>query len=333
MNLNDPALDPPADRPDIIPNFDNPPNNNPLAWGVLSTCAAVATICVLLRFYGRVFLLRKVQMEEVMVFLAYGNFWGAAYSTFRMIETPGYFVHQWDLRYRDLIPTAYYVFIFGVCYCFVLALLKVAILVEWCRMFLPKGNRIKSPFYWGCLFVIFVQITAGVSVIFGLGLLACVSATFRLATTVAHGRNNDGTYTIGPLLFWATAEMACGFFIICIPCVPKILKDTGVIRNIKRAFGMKTNTNSSKQLEHYGTGSLSHGKMATTASSAYYKLDEDGLPLKNLKSESTENLHNNNSNAGIVLTTRITVNTQDTRSVSDTGSHDMHMNSKPGWAR
>ncbi|RYP47318.1 hypothetical protein DL768_006620 [Monosporascus sp. mg162] len=73
--------------------------------------------------------------------------------------------------------------------------------------------------------------------------------------------------------------------------------------------------------------------MATTASSAYYKLDEDGLPLKNLKSESTENLHNSNSNAGIVLTTRITVNTQDTRSVSDNGSHDMHMNSKPGWAR
>lgn len=24
-----------------------------------------------------------------------------------MIETPGYFVHQWDLRLRDLIPTSY----------------------------------------------------------------------------------------------------------------------------------------------------------------------------------------------------------------------------------
>ncbi|KAI2641464.1 hypothetical protein GGS26DRAFT_4788 [Hypomontagnella submonticulosa] len=397
MDLNAPALPPPDG---ITPNFDNPPNANDLAWGVLMACAAISTICVILRFYGRVFLLRKVQAEEIMVILAYGNFWGAEYATLRMIDKPGYFVHQWDLRIGALIPTAYYVLVFGVCYSVVLPLLKCAILVEWCRMFVPKGNRNRSPFYWGCVIIIFLQVAGGisiivalcfqcvphqaiwdltitdkkcfdlgklqvfsasfqlvcdigifllpqhviwslrmtwqkrlgVSVIFGLGLLACVSAAFRLATTVAYGQTTDGTYTIGPLLFWATAEMACGFFIICIPCIPKILKDTGVIHRIKKVFGATSNTKSNQKSDFYGTGSLAHGKSATTTSKAYYKLDEDGVPLRDMKSDSTEVLHTNDKpNNGIVLTTRITVNTQETHSVSD--SDDMHMGAKAAWAR
>lgn len=63
MDPNGPALAPP---PGVVPNFDNPPNNNPLAIGVLSACAAVATICLFLRAYARVLLLRKVQIEECM---------------------------------------------------------------------------------------------------------------------------------------------------------------------------------------------------------------------------------------------------------------------------
>ncbi|KAJ5093637.1 hypothetical protein N7456_009498 [Penicillium angulare] len=61
MDLNGPALAPPAG---ITSNLDNPPNNNALAIGVFSTCAAIATICFLMRAYARIFLLKKVQIEE-----------------------------------------------------------------------------------------------------------------------------------------------------------------------------------------------------------------------------------------------------------------------------
>lgn len=71
MDLNAPALPPPDG---ITPNFDNPPNANDLAWGVLMACAAISTICVILRFYGRVFLLRKVQAEESMFELVHPVF-------------------------------------------------------------------------------------------------------------------------------------------------------------------------------------------------------------------------------------------------------------------
>ncbi|KAK6697613.1 hypothetical protein SNK04_013866 [Fusarium graminearum] len=41
-----------------------------------------------------------------------GNYWGAAYATFKMVDTPGYFVHQWNVRLKDVIPTNYWILIF-----------------------------------------------------------------------------------------------------------------------------------------------------------------------------------------------------------------------------
>ncbi|UPK96014.1 hypothetical protein LCI18_006949 [Fusarium solani-melongenae] len=363
MDLDGPALAPPKG---VAPNFVNPPNNNPLALGVFVSCCVISTICVILHGYGRVFLLRKVQIEEVLAILAY------------MVETPGFFVNQWNVRLRDIIPMTYYVFIFGVFYSFVLPFLKIAILVEWCRVFVPRGTRTKSAFWWGCVIVIFVQIIAniaiivalnlqctpheaiwdfrvegkcfnlfhlqvssatihlicditimllpqrviwklnmgwkkrlGVSVIFSLGLLACISAAFRLASTVAYGDSEDGVYNIGPLLFWAIAEMTCGFFIVC----------------IKKAIGMATRSKSTNQKsDQYGDqyALTPHRKMSTTVSSAYYKLDEDGVPMKDMNrdgSESTEHLHDGpqSDSLGITRTTHISVS-ETTRGVHDDGA-------------
>ncbi|KAJ5704232.1 hypothetical protein N7493_011370 [Penicillium malachiteum] len=60
MNLSGPALAPPAG---VTSNFDNPPNNNPLAIGVFAKCASVATICILLKAYASLWIAREVQIE------------------------------------------------------------------------------------------------------------------------------------------------------------------------------------------------------------------------------------------------------------------------------
>jgi hypothetical protein len=44
-------------------------------------------------------------------------------------------------------------------------------------------------------------------------------------------------YFIGPLLFWACAEMTCGFFILCVPCLPKVIKESGLRAYASRVFG------------------------------------------------------------------------------------------------
>jgi hypothetical protein len=59
--LNGPAMAPPKGE---VSEFDNPPNENPLAIGVLVTMIVISTFCVLVRLYARVYLLRKVQVEE-----------------------------------------------------------------------------------------------------------------------------------------------------------------------------------------------------------------------------------------------------------------------------
>ncbi|KAI5271204.1 hypothetical protein E4T47_05493 [Aureobasidium subglaciale] len=68
----------------------------------------------------------------------------------------------------------------------------------------------------------------GVSVVFGVGLLACIAASIRLSTTITFSHKADRMYFIGPLLFWACAEMTCGFFILSVPCIPSVVKHSGL---------------------------------------------------------------------------------------------------------
>jgi hypothetical protein len=52
----------------------------------------------------------------------------------------------------------------------VLPLLKVGIMIEWCRMFVPHGSVTKTAFWWGCVIVSFIQIGAAVATIIALNL-------------------------------------------------------------------------------------------------------------------------------------------------------------------
>ena len=56
-----PAMPPPEGE---TANFDNPPNQNTLAMVIITVTLALSTLCLLLRAYARIYLLRKVQIEE-----------------------------------------------------------------------------------------------------------------------------------------------------------------------------------------------------------------------------------------------------------------------------
>ncbi|CAH0054246.1 unnamed protein product [Clonostachys solani] len=142
----------------------------------------------------------------------------------------------------------------------------------------------------------------GVSIVFGLGLLACVCAAVRLSDTMKLVNNtDDAVYYIGIVGFWAFAEMTCGFFICCLPCIPKILHDTGVLRSIKRKLGMNTATTAPTSGERYGTnGSSNRRNYEANHSTSYYKLDEDGVPMTTIGgTQSTEYLHGGQNGSDI----------------------------------
>lgn len=53
----------------------------------------------------------------------------------------------------------------GIFYAVDMPLVKTAILLDLTRMFVPRGTRTKSFFWWGAMAIIFVQITAGAAFI------------------------------------------------------------------------------------------------------------------------------------------------------------------------
>ncbi|KAK1254816.1 hypothetical protein MKX08_008811 [Trichoderma sp. CBMAI-0020] len=389
MDLNGPAIPAPPGEVSIL---DNPPNSNGLALGVQIFTCVVATLCFALRIYGRVLLVKKFQAEEILAILAYGCYWGAIIPTLEMLKYPGYLVHAWNVRLKDVIPTTYktdvphmqWVFIFGVFYSLVLPLLKVAIMIEWVRLFVPS-SKTKSFFFWGAAVISVIQVGAGIAIIislnlqctphqriwdftvsgtcwnlytlqvisasiqlasdiamfclpqhtiwtlqmtwqkrlgvaaiFGMGVLAIVAASFRVDVTVKHGNSPDSIYTLGPIVFWASAEMTCGFFILCVPCIPKIIQEAGIIPAIKKGTGILHSGGRSNQVSSgYGRGGGTT-KTSVSANKDYYQLEEEGMNMKNL-SESTEHLHHGSHAPAITRTTRVTV-TNDSRSVSDSDS-------------
>lgn len=62
--LNGPALAPPNG---LTPNFDHPPNDNPVALAAMTICLIVATIAAVLRIYSRVIVLKRVFLEDCKI--------------------------------------------------------------------------------------------------------------------------------------------------------------------------------------------------------------------------------------------------------------------------
>ncbi|EQB58540.1 hypothetical protein CGLO_01210 [Colletotrichum gloeosporioides Cg-14] len=391
--LASPALEPPEG---VTPNFDNPPNQNGLAWAVTTACMVIATLCLFVRCYARLWIEKKVRIEEVLMILAYGAYWGTAYAAYGMIWTPGYYVHTWNLRNKDLIQPLYLILVYGCCYSAVLPLIKTAILLDWCRIF-TAGDKRKSVFWWCCMGVVgfqclwgilciillnmqctphnaiwefyvpskcfalpkvmltsaSVQVATdivmvllpqriiwglqmnlqrkiGISIIFGVGILASIAACFRLDHTIAFAKAADTMYFIGPLLFWACAEMTCGFFILSVPCLPKVIRESGLPRKVKSALGIsvKTTNPSDQKSSDYATGSTPQRSKSGLHADSYYKMRDDGVSMTNFdRSKSQEELHggpsvqnstrNGKLGVQVTRTTLITV-TSGSRSGSDT---------------
>lgn len=130
----------------------------------------------------------------------------------------------------------------------------------------------------------------GVSFIFSLGVLACLSAVLRLVSTVEYSTSDDVTYAVSAVVLWALAEMTCGFIVIGMPTAPKVLFETRLMSKVKSSF---KSWSGSAQSGSKNMGLSPASKSSTTAQS-YLKLDGGGVPLQSLKSldesDSTERL-------------------------------------------
>ncbi|KAK7967306.1 uncharacterized protein PG986_001583 [Apiospora aurea] len=147
--------------PDGVYQLDNPPNHNASGLVAIGFFVAIATTAVLLRAYSRLLCSRKIRIEDGR------NFLGAFVCLVLLAESPGLWVHLWDVRVRDVEPhikvwidyggdnmTKKYLgianrrqktFAFVTFYGLTMIFGKAAVLVEWVHIFVPSGRNL---FFW-----------------------------------------------------------------------------------------------------------------------------------------------------------------------------------------
>ncbi|KAI2640767.1 hypothetical protein GGS26DRAFT_176551 [Hypomontagnella submonticulosa] len=130
----------------VVPDLDNPPHHNgwPIALAVV--CILLATAAGLARAYSRLFVIRKLRLEDYLGLCAYGSYISYMYCYFRFANTVGFYIHLWNLRGTTLVEISYIGFIVDITYSLLLLFAKTAILLEWVRIFVPDLSR--NWFYW-----------------------------------------------------------------------------------------------------------------------------------------------------------------------------------------
>lgn len=111
--------------------------------------------------------------------------------------------------------------------------------------------------------------------------------------TVAFASETDTMYLIGPLLFWACAEMTCGFFIFSVPCLSKLIVESGLPGRVKNSLGFGARSSEPSNGDslcdsQYGTPP---SKPWVTGDTTWSKLEEGHIALQETRSESQTRLH------------------------------------------
>ncbi|KAI1361701.1 hypothetical protein F5Y08DRAFT_314086 [Xylaria arbuscula] len=153
MDPNRPGLEPPDG---VIPDFDNPPNDNGQANAGIVICLLIVFISVSLRAYSKLFCVKQVHFEDYLALVALGPYIGFVWGVYSLMNLTGYFVHQWNVHIKVLPDALYVIYISTALFEATMGTLKTAILREWIRLFVPRGT--KNRFYWACVILICLNI-------------------------------------------------------------------------------------------------------------------------------------------------------------------------------
>jgi uncharacterized protein with NAD-binding domain and iron-sulfur cluster len=67
-------------------------------------------------------------------------------------------------------------------------------------------------------------------------LSACVAAGFRLHSSTKFATSTDVLYSATDMGLWCDAEMVCGFMVLCLTAMPKLVRDSPWVRAITSIF-------------------------------------------------------------------------------------------------
>ncbi|CAH0022160.1 unnamed protein product [Clonostachys rhizophaga] len=133
-----PGLAPPDGQ---VPQFDNPPNRDTEAMVGIIICILLTSFCVITRGTYLVSTRQRLTIGDFLSFASVTLFFAYIGILFWFREACGFYVHQWDKHLEDLPLVLYIVHNDSVIYEATMASIKIAILLEWLRIFVPTGTR------------------------------------------------------------------------------------------------------------------------------------------------------------------------------------------------
>ncbi|KAI0476349.1 hypothetical protein GGR56DRAFT_465819 [Xylariaceae sp. FL0804] len=151
-------LDGPASQapPGVEQNLTSPHNRNALSFGVTTTGIVISSLVVIMWSLSKALCLKKFHLGDAFIVVGFGTYAGYSYCVYYWIDFIGMYVHTWDVTLRDSIHFAYIVYVGVNLYGSTIWCLKIGLLLEWARIFVPKGTRDK--FWWTCNITLLVNV-------------------------------------------------------------------------------------------------------------------------------------------------------------------------------
>ncbi|KAG8157532.1 hypothetical protein KVR01_012574 [Diaporthe batatas] len=160
--LDAPAIPAPAGH---VSDFENTGGIHRLAYFAIILCGVLAAFSSLLRIASRIIIKpRHIGIEDFFLVSAFGLYSGFLYLCYEIAIFPGFLVHAWNVRLRDMVDFAWRLHLASNFYGLTLLCLKLAILIDWLHLFNPRMQR--NTMFWTILVLLIVNTIYYISAFF-----------------------------------------------------------------------------------------------------------------------------------------------------------------------
>ncbi|CAJ2509479.1 Uu.00g145050.m01.CDS01 [Anthostomella pinea] len=278
--FNGPAIPPPDGT---VPVFNHSPDDQTIVGRLTIACLVITSLAIGVRAYSKLHGVGKLRIEDYLVIGAFAAYIATCWNVFYMQSRVGFFIHQWDVRLRDMEPFIYF-------YC----IPREKIWHPWLpgyRIDRRALEIVTAVFDFAFDLAIFLlprkiiwnlhlsrPKKVGISLVFSVG----VAFSGRVYAVLKIEFVGDTTYTGSPAFLWAISELTCGLLICCVPAAPKAFKESTLLAKISSTIQSWTSGSQGTGRDKSRGASLSWsgGDRKSAPSNVYQQiLDDSHIPL------------------------------------------------------
>ncbi|KAF2119433.1 hypothetical protein BDV96DRAFT_642458 [Lophiotrema nucula] len=127
----------------VVPNFTNPPNQALLAYSTLIVSLACVTLFTWIRFLVKLCIVGTLHVEDYIIPFAWLAAVGHVVPSF-IIDDFAPIIHTWDMQLDVFSRFLLYFRLSSIFYNISMLLIKVAMLLQVLRIFVPRGSQSKT---------------------------------------------------------------------------------------------------------------------------------------------------------------------------------------------